>query len=49
MFNILKKQNINPCAICVYYDACGDEERTVPCKSQKKLSKKAIKIITGGK
>ena len=47
--NILKKSKSNPCYNCVYYNACGEDDRTEPCKGQKKLSRKTRKVLNGGK
>ena len=41
----MKKQPIHPCINCIYFDACGDTTRTMPCdgrmtKSEKKKESK---------
>lgn len=47
MLNV--KKQTNPCYNCVYYDACGEDDRTAPCKGQKKLNRKVVKILKGDK
>lgn len=34
------KQPKYPCRSCVYYNACGDKNRTMPCKGRKTESQK---------
>lgn len=34
------KQPKYPCRSCIYYNACGDKSRTMPCKGRKTESEK---------
>jgi len=43
-----KGKQEHPCRRCVYFNACGDGARTLPCPQRKEKDKKSlIKMIFG--
>ena len=37
----MKNQPIHPCINCIYFKACGDTTRTMPCEGRMTKSEKA--------
>ena len=45
---LFRKSNTNPCYNCIYFNACGEDDRTEPCRGQKKAHRKVRKIFRRG-